>query len=1114
MNYTYPATLLCDFYKVSHREQYPEKTELVYGTWIARKSRIEGINKVVSFGLQAFIKEFLMDYFQENFFDRTKEDIVNEYVRVIKNTLGVEDVDTTHLEALHDLQYIPLKIMALPEGTRVPIGVPMFSIENTVPEFFWFTNYIETLMSASIWQGMTSATIAFEYRKLLESYAKKTVDSVDFVPFQGHDFSMRGMSSLASASISGAGHALSFVGSDTIPALFFLEKYYNANCEKELIISSIPACYDSETEVLTENGWKLFVDLVEDEKVAQYHEDGKVTFVVPTDYVNKDYKGEMISFVSGGYHYVDVMVTPNHRMIKRSIDGELSVFSANADVGFKHDDKMIVSGNIAEGGGGLTPLEQLKIAFQADGAYPNRKDSYNGKRTGKIPIRFSLKKERKKERLIEICESGDFEYTMSQYKNGYYSFWIKLDEGLSKTLDWINLSTISKNWADEFIEELTHWDGNKHVGNTLGYSSTVKSNVDMVHAIASISGRKGQYSFYQDKRTDSIRQPMHSIIVQHNREIVGGHSADVKVFDYSGTVHCVSVPTKMLFVRKNNVVCVSGNSEHSVMSSYGQDEISAYKRIITEVYPSGFVSIVSDTWDLWKVLDEVITPLKDTIMARDGKTVIRPDCYDEETQILTDSGWKYFENLSKSDRVAQVHDDGHYNFVFPTKYVDEYYEGEMVHFTDYHGKVDSLVTPNHRVVYQKGGELKKQDAEDITFYHTKDMIRSASSQDTFKELSLTEVLKIAFQADGSFTSTGNKIRFSFAKRRKIERMQSILDESDIEYKMYKLKRGNTEFNINYSANHMVKDFSWVDTSNLDANWCQEFIEELSYWDATRRHENRFKFDTTNEEVIDVVELISLSAGYGCLITHSEDNRKPHFSAVFTAHIMKDNRAGGQSISKEFVEYSGNIYCVTVPTGKILVKRNRSTLVSGNSGDPADTICGDPNGKTEMEQKGVVEVLWDIFGGEVSEQGYKVLDSHIGTIYGDAITLERCEEICSRLEQKGFASINVVYGIGSYTYQFNTRDTFGFALKSSFVIIDGEEKQIFKAPKTDTDGFKKSLKGRAVVLESDGELIVKDGLGLTTEKQEFDNLLEVVYINGTLIIDQTLQEIRDKVSSYL
>jgi nicotinamide phosphoribosyltransferase len=488
-NYIYPATLLCDFYKVSHREQYPKGTEIVYSTWIPRASRINGIDKVVAFGFQAFIKEYIIKYFNENFFSRPKSEIVKEYTRVIKYTLGVENPDASHIEQLHDLGYMPIKIKAVKEGTLIPLRVPMLTIENTKPEFFWLTNYLETLMSCSMWIPSTSATIAFEYRKILEKYAKETVGNIGFVPFQGHDFSMRGMGALESSKLSGAGHLLSFVGTDSIPSILFAEDYYNANIENELIGTSIPA------------------------------------------------------------------------------------------------------------------------------------------------------------------------------------------------------------------------------------------------------------------------------------------------------------------------------TEHSVMCAYGRNEFESYKRIITEVYPNGFVSIVSDTWDLWKVLTDVVGKLKTEIMSRNGKVVIRPD----------------------------------------------------------------------------------------------------------------------------------------------------------------------------------------------------------------------------------------------------------------------------------------------------------------SGDPVKIICGDSESENELERKGVVEVLWDIFGGTITEKGYKVLDSHIGCIYGDAITIERATAICERLKAKGFASINTVYGIGSFTYQYNTRDTFGFALKSTHVVIDGEEQNIYKDPATDKDKIKKSLIGRACVLYNCiGDIYVKDNLSMSKQNGLSNgDLLEDVFVDGNLLRDEKFIDIRNR-----
>ena len=489
----YPATLLCDFYKVSHREQYREGTEKVYSTWTPRTSRKEGINKVVCFGIQAFIKQYLIDYFNEHFFSRDKFEVVDEYERVIKNTLGVQNVDIAHIIALHELGYLPIKIKAVREGIRVPIRVPMFTIENTIDKFFWLTNYLETLMSCQLWQPMTSATIALEYRKLVEEYALETVGNILHVPFQCHDFSLRGMGSLESSITSGAGHLLSFVGTDSIPSILFMEEYYNGDIEKQLIGTSIPAT-------------------------------------------------------------------------------------------------------------------------------------------------------------------------------------------------------------------------------------------------------------------------------------------------------------------EHSVMCVDGDA----------DEIGTFRRLLTKVYPAGFFSVVSDTWNLWTVLTEYLPILKDEVLARDGRCVIRPD----------------------------------------------------------------------------------------------------------------------------------------------------------------------------------------------------------------------------------------------------------------------------------------------------------------SGNPVKIICGDPDAEVgSPEYKGVVELLWEIFGGTETEKGYRQLDSHIGAIYGDSITVERARAICEGLKAKGFASSNIVFGVGSYTYQYNTRDTFGFALKATYAKVNGEEKMLFKDPITD-NGTKRSQKGMLVVLEDEAAgLKYIDGLNEETIKEyEAVNVLETVFENGKLLIDQSIEDIRNTLTN--
>ena len=481
------SLLLTDGYKVDHRRQYPEQTTLVYSNWTPRKSRISGVNKVVLFGLQYFIKKYIIEDFNCNFFSKPKEEVVKEYSRRINNYLGPNAVGTAHIEALHDLGYIPMVIKALPEGTSVPIRVPMFTMYNTIPDFFWLTNYFETLVSTTIWMPCTSATIAKQYRLILDQYAKETSSQQEFVDWQGHDFSMRGMAGLEAAQMSAAGHLLSFTGTDTIPAIDFLEQYYNANSDAELIGGSVAA------------------------------------------------------------------------------------------------------------------------------------------------------------------------------------------------------------------------------------------------------------------------------------------------------------------------------TEHSVMcmgTNLGEQE--TFKRLITEVYPGGVVSIVSDTWDLWKVLTEYLPNLKEEVLNRDGKVVIRPD----------------------------------------------------------------------------------------------------------------------------------------------------------------------------------------------------------------------------------------------------------------------------------------------------------------SGDPADIICGNPNGKTEVEQKGVVTLLWETFGGTTNDKGFKELDAHIGAIYGDSITVERATDICERLKKKGFASTNVVLGIGSYTYQYNTRDTFGFAMKATYGEVDGVGREIYKDPITD-DGTKKSAKGLIKIEQQEGDYVLIDQVSWEEEKT---GALQEVFKDGKLVKEFSLKEIRDRIKT--
>lgn len=568
-------------------------------------------------------------------------------------------------------------------------------------------------------------------------------------------------------------------------------------------------------------------------------------------------------------------------------------------------------------------------------------------------------------------------------------------------------------------------------------------------------------------------------------------------------------------VYKNDYI--RGSNKETLIQVLG--ETFNLGRMLTAVYPTGLYAYVSDTYDYWRVLEIIVPALKEIITNREGKLILRPDCYSEDTQVLTNRGFVFFKDLIETDKIAQVLDDGSYEFVKPLKIVNEPYKGKMYHFKDHFGKVDQLVTPNHRMIYKQinpsnhsvitekviFAEKMKKTGNGLNYFE-----RSAKAQNRNKTLTDLEKLNIAFQADGSYsTGCNNSIRFSFSKERKIERLSTLLINMKLPFKIYDLKDGKKEFNITISKNLMHKDFNWIDISNLCSNWCQEFLEELKHWDSSIRNAGRFKYDTTTKSCSSIVELIAVSAGKGVFTTESEDNREKHFSNVFTSHIMDNNKAGGKSWVKEEVYYDGTIHCVQVPTGRLIVKRNRSIMVCGNSGNPVKILCGNHQGQNEAERLGTVEYLSNVFGYTLNTKGYKVLDSHIGVVYGDGMNYNRIEAIFDQLSIKGFDITNVCLACGAYMLSSSTRDSLGFAIKASAVVINDVTIPVYKQPKTDLG--KISPKGLLKVVKDSetGEYSLIDNVSWEEEKE---SELKTIYLNGEFINEITYDQVKARLFS--
>lgn len=234
-----------DGYKLGHGPMYRKGTEEVLANLTPRTDKIYARTatkfydgKLVWVGGEAAVSE-IHENWQKSFFSQPKAEVIREYAEFIAAYLGRELPTIAQMAELHDLGYLPLEFRGLPEGTLVPMGVPVMTIRNTLPEFFWLVNYHETPVSCMTWKTATAATIAREYKAICEHYLKATGCYDPFtLSVMCHDFSMRGMSGLEDAARTGVGHLTSFIGTDSLLADRHVRRYYG--CDGVVSIS-VPA---------------------------------------------------------------------------------------------------------------------------------------------------------------------------------------------------------------------------------------------------------------------------------------------------------------------------------------------------------------------------------------------------------------------------------------------------------------------------------------------------------------------------------------------------------------------------------------------------------------------------------------------------------------------------------------------------------------------------------------------------------------------------------------------------------------------------------------------------------------------------------------------------------
>lgn len=312
-----PAATITDGYKVGHGAMYADGTTLVYSNLTPRSDKIYRRNctefydgKLVVVGIQGAVQE-IEEMWNEEFFYKDIHEVVPKFAQRMAGYLGGEVKATEQLRALYLLGYLPIEVKSLQEGSKVGMGVPVITIVNTHPEFFWLTNYLETLISSLVWKPSTNATIAAEYRAIVDHYGDLTGTDAFSRSIQCHDFSFRGMSGPEDAARSGFAHLTSFIGTDTLPAMDYAELYYDAP-EDSLIAISVPATEHAVAtsnilyaeQLLSEGGFPDYLRPI-DLSSVDYRLNAELIFM--KDLITRKFPTGIVSYVADSFDFWSVL---------------------------------------------------------------------------------------------------------------------------------------------------------------------------------------------------------------------------------------------------------------------------------------------------------------------------------------------------------------------------------------------------------------------------------------------------------------------------------------------------------------------------------------------------------------------------------------------------------------------------------------------------------------------------------------------------------------------------------------------------------------------------------------------------------------------------------------
>lgn len=310
------------------------------------------------------------------------------------------------------------------------------------------------------------------------------------------------------------------------------------------------------------------------------------------------------------------------------------------------------------------------------------------------------------------------------------------------------------------------------------------------------------------------------------------------------------------------------------------------------------------------------------------------ECFSDKAEILTNNGWKLFSDLSQTDLVAQ-YEDGSIDFVKPLAYIQKPYQGKLIEFSKSRRIYYSLTTPNHNMVVSRNGKEKKIKACEINSQIN--VVRGGLFDGEGVNLTDDELrLFCAVSADFTIRESGD-LYAAFKKQRKVERITSILERLGVKYSNNIDGRGyNSIFIRRGHGLSVAKDFPMEWISKLSKHQIELILEEVIHWDGNHvKGRTMLEYNSNRyNNVLFIQTLCHLSGRRSVICRRSNEH-----GSWYKATIIQNPNSGISSSDRKYVDYDGFVYCVTVPSGMILVRQNEQISVSGNCDALTYLECG-------------------------------------------------------------------------------------------------------------------------------------------------------------------------------